>query len=150
MDRARVEAVQTWESLFRAQVAVVRRLREHFKDAEVTLGEYDVLYNLTLFPGKRMRLHVLNENIVLTQPSLSRLVERMEAKRLVRREPDPQDGRGTVVVLTEQGLAVQRRVGRAHAGHIERYMAAGLDADDLAMLRTLCEKLRLAQQEVSD
>lgn len=150
MDRARAEAVQAWESMFRAQVAVVRGLKDHFKDAEVTLGEYDVLYNLTLFPGKRMRLHLLNQNIVLTQPSLSRLVERMEAKRLVRREPDPQDGRGTVVVLTEHGLAVQRRVGRAHATHIERYMRSGLADDDLATLRALCDKLRFAQQDVSE
>lgn len=146
----RAQALQSWESLFRAQVAVFRRLRDDFRGAEITLGEYDVLYNLTLFDGQRLRLHELNEHIVLTQPSLSRLIERMEKQGLVRRERDPEDRRGTIVVMTDYGLEVQRRVGHEHADSIARYVGVGLTAAELRTLGELCEKLRAAQRDIAD
>lgn len=150
MSRGRAEAVAGWESLFRAQVTVLRRFRRNFRGAELSLGEYDVLYNLTLFPGRRLRLWELNEHILLSQPSLSRLVERMEQRGLVRRERDPDDRRGTYVVMTEEGSAAQRRVGREHADAIVRYVGAALTEDELRTLRRLCDKLRAAQPGIPD
>ncbi|MGH3466511.1 MAG: MarR family winged helix-turn-helix transcriptional regulator [Thermocrispum sp.] len=150
MDRAKANAVEGWESLFRAQVAVLRRLRDGFRGAEISLGEYDVLYNLTRFPGGRLRLRELNQNVLLTQPSLSRLVERMEQRGLVRRERDAADGRGTVVVMTDEGAAVQRRVGREHAEAISRYVGGPLGAEELRELQRLCDNLRFAQGEIDD
>lgn len=150
MWRGDPDALRGWESLFRAQVAVIRRLKEHFRSAEITFGTYDVLYNLTRFPGKRLRLNELNEHILLTQPSLSRLVERMEKSGLVRRMSDPDDRRGTVVVLTERGAEVQRRVGREHAEAITRYVGGALSEDELHTLHRLCDKLREAQPEIRD
>ncbi|MGH3949008.1 MAG: MarR family winged helix-turn-helix transcriptional regulator [Pseudonocardiaceae bacterium] len=150
MKRSTTQAVHGWESLFRAQVAVLRRFRENFRTAEITFGEYDVLYNLTRFPGGRLRLRELNENILLTQPSLSRLVERMEAGGLVLRQRDPLDGRGTMVGLTDYGREVQRRVGREHAAAIVRYVGGALTEDELVTLGLLCEKLRAAQADIPE
>lgn len=146
----RAEAVRGWEALFRAQVALLRRFKRNFRGAEISLGEYDVLYNLTLFPGNRLRLHELNEHILLTQPSLSRLVDRMEQSGLVQRERDPDDRRGIIVTMTDHGAAVQRRVGREHADAIARYVGAGLTPEELRTLRGLCDKLRAAQADIPD
>lgn len=150
MPRGPADAIRGWEALFRSQVTVLRRLREQFRGAEVSFGEYDVLYNLSRCPEARSRLHELNEHILLTQPSLSRLVERMETAGLVRRENDPQDRRGTVVVITEHGDEVRRRVGREHADAIDRYVGLALSTDELKELRRLCDKLRAAQEEIPD
>lgn len=144
------QAVAGWESLFRAQVAVLRRFKENFKTAEISFGEYDVLYNLTRFPAGRLRLHELNAHILLTQPSLSRLVERMEAHGLVLRQRDPLDRRGTVVVITDYGREVQRRVGREHGASITRYVGGALTDEELVTLGRLCDKLRAAQAEIPD
>lgn len=150
MHRDKAAAVEGWESLFRAQVTVLRRFRQNFRGAELSLGEYDVLYNLTRFPGNRLRLHELNQNILLTQPSLSRLVERMEQRGLVRRERDAEDRRGTVVVMTDKGAEMQRQAGRDHADAIARYVGGALTTDELQALRELCDKLRFAQAEIPD
>lgn len=150
MDRDKARAVEGWESLFRAQVAVLRRFKQNLRGAELSLGEYDVLYNLTRFPGGRLRLNELNAHILLTQPSLSRLVERMEQRGLVRRERDAADGRGTVVVMTEQGAEIQHRVGKEHAESIVRYVGGALTPDELSTLRQLCDKLRFAQPGIDD
>lgn len=150
MNGPSLSAVEAWEALFRVQVALLRRFKRNFKGAEISLGEYDVLYNLRLFPGNRLRLHELNEHILLSQPSLSRLIARMVAAGLVRRERDPVDGRGTLVVMTEHGAEVQRRVGREHAVAITRYVGGALTTDELHELRRLCEKLRTGQADLPD
>ena len=66
-------AVETWESLFRAQVAIMRRLQSDPVWDGLTLREYDVLFSLTKGPEDGMRLRDLNAYILLSQPSLSRM-----------------------------------------------------------------------------
>lgn len=139
-------AAAAWESLFRAQVALMRR----FESGEVwdPLGrsEYDVLFTLSRCPDGRARLHELNREILLTQPSLSRMVVRLEMAGLVSRESDPHDRRGTVVALTEAGGDMQRSIGRRHAAQIRRHVGTALDRDELEELERLTTKLRRAQQ----
>lgn len=114
----------------------------------ISLREYDVLFTLSKCPTRRLRLHDLNHEILLSQPSLSRLCERLDKLGYVSREPDPADKRGTVVVLTDDGLATQREIGRKHAARIRRYVGDALSDDELATLESLCTKLRMKQSEI--
>lgn len=137
-------AVDAWEALLRAQVSLMKEFAEDFRGAAVSMQEYDVLYTLTGCPGGRTRLRDLAEHVRLSQPGLSRLVERMETDGLVARERDPLDGRGTLVSLTERGRAAQRTVGRVHARAITARVTDALDPAEQAELARLCTKLRLA------
>lgn len=137
-------AEQAWEELARAQVALMRRFQDDFRRTEVSMREYDVLFTLSRCPeGTRMR--DLSEHVLLTQPGISRLVERMAADGLVSRNGDPSDRRGTVVGLTERGREVLQRAGRSHAAAIEDYVGAVLSRDELISLRDIARKLRRAQ-----
>ena len=136
-------AVDAWEALLRAQVTLMKEFADDFRASAVTMQEYDVLYTLTGCPGGRTRLRDLADNTRLSQPGLSRLVERMEAAGLVDRERDPRDGRGTVVGLTERGADVQRAVGRVHARSIVTRVTGSLTEAEQAELARLCTKLRL-------
>ncbi|HEY9408350.1 MAG TPA: MarR family winged helix-turn-helix transcriptional regulator [Jiangellaceae bacterium] len=146
---ARLSA-QAWESLFRAQVALMRRFQRDDIWIEVSLREYDVLFTLSLCPDRQLRLGELNQHVLLSQPSLSRLVERLEARGLLRREPSPDDGRGTVVALTDEGLRLQREIGRRHVRTIDRYVGGALSEAELRRLAELCDALRLAQPDIPD
>ncbi|WP_454043095.1 MarR family winged helix-turn-helix transcriptional regulator [Cellulosimicrobium sp. Marseille-Q8652] len=141
-------AVETWESLFRAQVALMRRLQSDPVWDDLTMREYDVLFSLTKGPAEGMRLRDLNALILLSQPSLSRMVERLERRGLVDRSADPGDARGTVVRLTERGADRQRVIGRAHARAIATYVGGALDDDELEALGALLERLRAAQRTI--
>lgn len=143
-------AVETWESLFRAQVAIMRRLRSDPVWDGLTLREYDVLFSLTKGPEGGMRLRDLNAYILLSQPSLSRMVDRLAARGLVERATPPDDARGTLVRLTPAGRDLQRTTGRAHARAIATYVGGALDDDDLATLGVLLERLRAAQPDIPD
>lgn len=137
----RVDAVNAWEALYRAQVAVFRQLRDDFPDDEITLTEYDVLFNLYRQPAHRARIRDLTPQLLLSQPSVSRLIERLAARDLVTRETDSADARGTLVTLTADGIAIFRRVGAEHAIWIAERMSV-LTPSELARLTVLTDKLR--------
>ncbi len=142
-------AVDTWESLFRAQVTMLRRLQHEFPSDDLSLNEYDVLFNLSKQPGHKLRLRDLNRHLLLSQPSVSRLVDRLVVRGLLERESDPNDGRGTLVCLTELGVTVFRRIAVVHSASIRDHMNGALTPQELLRLRELSDKLRtsLANRE---
>jgi DNA-binding MarR family transcriptional regulator len=135
-------AIQAWESLFRAQVAVLRELNREFPSDELSFNEYDVLFNLTKHDGRRLRIRDLNKHLLLTQPSVSRMVDRLVTRGLVTKQSDPGDGRGTFVCLTEDGYSLFRKVAVVHAESITRHVGTALTADQLAAMTRLTDALR--------
>jgi len=133
-------ANQAWEALFRAQSTIIQELSA--RDAWETLvpREYGVLYALSSAP-EGLRITELGEDVLLTQPGMSRLVGRLEARGLVRRVDDPQDARACRIRLTPAGLATQRRIGRTHARHVAEAMTRNLDRRELEQLLDLCRSL---------
>ena len=136
-------SVAAWEALFRAQVSVLRQLNAEFPTDELSFNEYDVLFNLSRQPERALRIRDLNRHLLLTQPSVSRLVDRLVARGLVRKEHDPGDGRGTIVCLTDEGYDLFRRVAVIHAESIHRRVGGALTDDELKELARLTDKLRL-------
>lgn len=137
----RTDAVDAWESLYRAQVAVLRQLLTEFPDDEISFTEYDVLFNLYRQPDRALRIRDLNKHLLLTQPSVSRLLDRLAARGIVSKRPDPRDARGTIVALTDKGVDVFRRVGAQHGRSIIARMSV-LGHDEQQRLAELAEKLR--------
>jgi DNA-binding MarR family transcriptional regulator len=135
-------AAETWESLFRAQVAVMRRLQSGPAFRNLAVNEYDVLFTLSRCPSGWLRLNELNDNVLLSQSSLSRLVDRLEKRGLVARMPAPDDGRGVLLKLTEEGAALQKEIGREHVRDIAELVAPALTAAEQRELLRLTEKLR--------
>lgn len=137
-------SADAWEALFRAQVTVMRRLQRQPEFAELSAREYDVLFNLSRSDQTGMRLNELNEYVLLTQSSLSRMLERLELKGLVHRWQDPQDLRGLRIRLTDTGRSMQAQIAEEFRLHVHDLMSAGLDPDELRILTRLSERLREA------
>jgi DNA-binding MarR family transcriptional regulator len=135
-------AVDAWESLFRAQVSVLRELNAVFPNEEVSFTEYDVLFNLSKLPGRQSRIRDLNSQLLLTQPSVSRMIDRLVERGYVEKLSDPGDARGRIVRLTDAGFRVFRRVGARHAEAIAQRVGGALSLDELTSLGALCDKLR--------
>ena len=142
-------AAASWEALFRAQVALMRRFSADDIWHPVSMREYDVLFTLTSAPAG-LRLNELNREVLVTQPSLSRMVERLESKGLVTRCADEGDRRGTLIRLTDEGAALQKEIGRRHVRSIRKYLEPALDEQQLTMLLELCTTLRTAQDSIPD
>jgi len=139
-------AVTAWEALFRAQVSVMRYLNSEFPTGELSLNEYDVLFNLSRQPGRQLRMKDLNRHLLLTQPSVSRLVDRLTARGLLEKSHDQEDARGVVVTLTAVGFELFRRVARSHIESIAERVGGSLSVAELETLTELCDRLRLAEK----
>ena len=135
-------AVGAWEALFRAQVSVLRQLNAEFPTSEISFTEYDVLFNLSQAPGRRMRIRDLIPHLLLSQPSVSRLIERLATRGLVDKLSDATDARGTIVALRPEGYELFKRVAVSHADAIARRVGSRLDASELQQLTELCRRLR--------
>ncbi|WP_308467288.1 MarR family winged helix-turn-helix transcriptional regulator [Rathayibacter soli] len=138
----RASAVAAWESLFRAQVAVMRSLSAEFPTRDISFNEYDVLFNLSRQPDRKLRLRDLNRHVLLTQPSVSRLIDRLVMRGLVAKCPEPNDGRGTIIRMTDAGFDLFRRVAVEHMASISDRVGGPLSSDELKQLAELCDKLR--------
>ncbi|WP_313814700.1 MarR family transcriptional regulator [Glutamicibacter sp.] len=134
--------LDSWESLFRAQVAVMRKISAMEEFNSLSMREYDVLFNLRFCPGGRSRLVDLNQNLLISQPSLSRMVTRLEDKGLITRESDPDDHRALLLSLTDKGLALQQEIGRQHAKHLHELLGEALSEEEFEHLYRLTTKLR--------
>lgn len=135
-------AVEAWEALFRAQVTIMRRLTAEFPNDEISLGDYDVLFTLSTAPDRRLRIKNLGENMLLTQPSVSRLIDRLVARGLVTKTPDADDRRGVIVALTDAGYDAFRRAAVQHSRSIADHLDGALTTDELRTLIDLCGKLK--------
>jgi DNA-binding MarR family transcriptional regulator len=142
MPPAKRTVVDAWEALFRAQVTVMRDLTNDFPDDRLSMVEYDVLFNLSKLPDHSARPRDLTPLLLLSQPSVSRMIDRLARRGLVTKHPDAADGRGTLVTLTDEGFALFRRVAVGHAESIARRFGDRLDEDELRTLIELCDRLR--------
>jgi DNA-binding MarR family transcriptional regulator len=133
-------ANDAWEALLSAHAVLMKRFAAEDIWGDISMREYDVLYTLSKCP-EPVRPSELNRHVLLSQPALSRLVDRLAERGMVERKPDPADGRGVLLSLTPTGQALQRQVGRGHARDVARAMTAGLTPAELRQLETICLKL---------
>ena len=140
MGDSRHLANDAWEALLSAHAAAMKQFAADGIWQDLSMREYDVLYTLSKCP-EPVRLGELHQHVLLSQPALSRLVHRLAARGLIECQPDPADGRGVRVSLTDAGRALQRRVGRQHARSVARALTAGLSPGELHQLETICRKL---------
>jgi DNA-binding MarR family transcriptional regulator len=73
------------------------------------------------------------------------MVDRLTDRGLVSRAVDPRDGRRLGLSLTEEGRAVQRRIGRRHGRSVAQAMLTGLTPAELRQLEELCAKLSVTR-----
>ena len=137
--RARA-ASDAWEALLTAHAVLMKQFAAQDIWENVSLREYDVLYTLSKC-AEPVRQGELHRHVLLSQPALSRMVDRLVARGLVERQADLADGRGVRLSLTPAGRHWQRRVGGRHALGVTRAMTAALDAEELGQLERLCRKL---------
>ena len=132
-------ANDAWESVLTAHATLMRQFAAAEIWREASMREYDVLYALSKCDGPQ-RITDLSKYVLLSQPALSRLVDRLVERGLLSRCEDQSDGRAVRVSLTDAGRETQRTIGRAHARDVSAAMAP-LTPEELETLHSLTAKL---------
>ena len=129
------EELETWKTLHVVMATLPAVLGGQLRrDRDLTFLEYYVLAGLSEQPDHTLRMSQLALFAGSELSRLSHLMRRLEERGLVRREPDPSDGRFTHAILTAKGLA---EVVKAAPGHVEYVRSLIFDVLDDAEQRAL-------------
>ncbi|MGO1570525.1 MAG: MarR family winged helix-turn-helix transcriptional regulator [Canibacter sp.] len=122
-----------------------RTLMHDFSRSDVWQGipvrDYDVLLNLSRNGGKELRQSDLLSQWMIPQPSMSRMIDRLVQKGYVSRRKDPRDGRSTLLKLTDEGKAIQRKIANGHVQDVSERLLNALTLDEIQQLEALTTKL---------
>lgn len=139
------EEMQAWRALAsvlgRLDAALDAQLR---RDAGMSHFDYVVLAALSDAPDRTLRM---SELAFLAEGSLSRLsqvVTRLENRGWVQRSPDPADGRYTLAMLTEPGLAKVVAAAPGHVREVRRLVLQPLTRAQLRQLAGIAARISVA------
>jgi DNA-binding MarR family transcriptional regulator len=127
--------LEAWRTMLHAQSHLVRRLDEDLRSAHgLSLAEYDALIQLVDAPGRRLRMSVLAERVLLSRSGITRLVDRLVADGMVERSVCPTDARGAEAALTPAGLVRLREASHTHLDGVARYFLDVVTPEDQAAI----------------
>lgn len=136
-----VGGLQVTARLARIGPHLARRQEAVFGRFGLNRGEVGALSALRIAgPPHRLSPTQLGRGLMLSSAGVTSRIDRLERRGYVRRLPDPNDRRGVIIELTEEGLAV---VDRAVAANIanDRQLLERFEPDELVTLEGLLRKL---------
>jgi DNA-binding MarR family transcriptional regulator len=136
-----------WQALLQAHARITRRLDEELQAAHgLSLAEYDALLQIAHAPGRRVRMNVLANRVLLSRSGITRLVDRLEAAGSVERIACSSDARGQEAVLTPSGLERLRTAAGTHLDGVRRYFLERFDAADLDAIQRSLSRVAVARE----
>jgi DNA-binding MarR family transcriptional regulator len=127
------------EAFFRAYVRTLIAVPRAFdadlmREQGMSMNEYGVLMHLSEAPERRLRMSDLAAASDLSLSGMTRIVSRLEAQGLVRRERCVTDARGWLAVLTDAGLRRLRAAWPTHLASVRRHIVDHLGEVNLPAL----------------
>jgi len=127
------DELTVWQGFLRASTQVIDQLDRELREThDLSLAEYDALFQLSAAPGRRLRMSALADSVLITRSRLTHTIDRLERRGFVVREQADDDKRGTYAVLTREGHGLVRRAGRTHVDGIRRLFLDPLGPGELA------------------
>jgi DNA-binding MarR family transcriptional regulator len=138
----RDERLEAWSAFLRAHAQITRVL-EHELQAEqdLSLADYDVLFQLASTEERRLRMSELAERLLLSRSGATRLVDRLESEGLVQRSSCATDRRGLWAHLTEAGLDRLRNAAPTHLRGVSEHFLDRIPTRELDRLRRTLERV---------
>lgn len=140
---ASIDPVDLADAFFGVSHALKRNINARVQPTGLSLARLRVLYQLDAAGG--IRMGELSTCVDVAPRTMTSTIEAMERDRLVTRRPDPNDGRATIVEITDAGRRSFVEGRRLQASVIADLFAA-LDVEQRrALAETLLQLHRLAE-----
>jgi DNA-binding MarR family transcriptional regulator len=134
--------------MLNAHASVVGRVEEALAAADLPpLAWYDVLWAVRRAPGKQARMADLADGLTLSRGGITKLVDRLEAAGLLRRERTEDDGRGFYAVLTDDGERMLRRMWPVYAAVLRETFVDALSEDEAGVIAAGLDRAKRASIE---
>jgi DNA-binding MarR family transcriptional regulator len=134
--------LDSWLSLVRLMIWLPWSIDQQLqRDSDLRIVEYQVLAMLSESPERTLRMSSLAEVTNASLSRLSHLVTRLEERGLVRREPDPADGRFTNAILTDKGFQTLAEAAPGHVAHVRSLVIDVLSPEQLRRLGLVADRI---------
>jgi DNA-binding MarR family transcriptional regulator len=141
-------AMRAVTSIMRAQQILIAELDALLRPYGVTFSRYEALVLLSYSREGALPLSKVGERLQVHATSVTNVIDRLEAAGLVRREPNPRDGRGILAVITADGRDV---VTKATAElNAARFGLGALGTPELGDVFALLRQVRLDAGDFAD
>jgi DNA-binding MarR family transcriptional regulator len=133
--------LQAWFTFLQAHDAATESLDAELRErAGLALSDYEVLLYLDR-AGASLRMTDLAASVLLTPSGATRAVDRLEREGSLRRSPDPDDGRATLVSLTAAGRRRFRAAAPVHLAGVRARFLDTITKREAEVLRVLCARV---------
>jgi DNA-binding MarR family transcriptional regulator len=130
---------KAWRSYVRATRLLDGAIQRDLACHGVSHDEYEILVNLSEQPCRSMRMSDLAESVVNSRSRLTHTVGRLENRGYVRREASPDDRRGVLCVMTDEGFATLEVAARSHVTGVRENLLDQMTREQFLALGTALE-----------
>ncbi|MFD1504733.1 MarR family transcriptional regulator [Georgenia yuyongxinii] len=136
------EQEEAWRSLMAAILLLPGALDAQLqRDADVTHAGYVVMSALSETPDRAIRMSRLAQMASMSMSRLSHLVDRLEQRGWVERQPAPGDRRSTMAVLTEAGWDKVVATAPGHADNVKTLIFEDLTPAQTRQLKKIFDTI---------
>lgn len=140
-DPAVYASMRAVTSIMRAQQILIAQLDAMLRPYGITFSRYEALVLLVHSRAGALPLSKIGERLQVHATSVTNVIDRLEAAGLVRREPNPRDGRGTLAVITDEGRDVAAKA--TAELNAARFGMSALRREDMQRLFEILRFLRV-------
>ena len=134
-----------WARLLRAHKVLLEKVQADLSAADLPpLEWYDLLLELDMAEGNRLRLYDLGQRMVLSRSNLTRLCDRLEKEGLISREQCAEDRRGLFAALTQKGAEIRRAMWPVYKRSVEQHFSAHISEQEATELAAVLLRVRNA------
>ncbi len=130
-------------TILRSQVAILRVVKVNVNKESLTMQQFGVLRLLSL--RGVLPMSMLSEELKVTPPVITGIVDRLEDKGLVKRSGSASDRRRTDILLIDKGKRVYRKIQADYRLSLQESLRRSLTP---AEQETLAELLRKFAREI--
>src|SRR3982750_1577843 len=136
------EEQKAWRAWLYSTLLLQDRLdRELTHETGISHAYYEILVALSETPQRAMRMSELADRCLSSRSRLSHAVSRLEERGWVRRQVCPDDGRGQLAVLTDEGFAALEAAAPIHVESVRAHLFDQLTPQQVENLRDIGETL---------
>ena len=135
--------VSSWTQLTRIQQSTLITIEQALKAADLPpLTWYDVLLELERGENNQLRPLELEQQLLLTQYNLSRLLGRIEKAGYIERQICAEDARGQTIKITQAGKTMRKKMWPVYASAIQQALDHRLSKQEMENLNNLLAQLK--------
>ena len=133
---------RAWRAAMYSWMLLEDRLdRELTRETGISHAYYEILVQLSETEGRALRMSELADRCLSSRSRLSHAVSRLEERGWVRRQVCPEDGRGQLAVLTDEGFAALEAAAPVHVESVRTHLFDQLSPAQVAAMREMGETL---------